>query len=100
MSMVNREEKNGDTLIVKPEGRLDTLTTRELEAFLKDRYDQAQSLVLDFENVTYISSAGLRLVIQAHKIMKEKDGLVVRNVSPEVRKVFEVTGYVHVVKFE
>lgn len=98
--MVIREEKNGDTLIVKPEGRLDTLTTRELEAFLKDRYDQAQSLVLDFENVTYISSAGLRLVIQAHKIMKEKDGFVVRNVSPEVRKVFEVTGYVHVVKFE
>ena len=64
---------------MKPEGSLDTLSSPELEKYL---------------------SAGLRLVMQAHKAMKDKEGLLLRNVSPRVMEVFTLTGYVHVIRFE
>lgn len=85
-------------VVVKPEGRLDTLTSRELEGPLLEACDQTGKVILDLSEVPYIFSAGLRLVIQAYKKMKDKQGLQVTNACEQVREVFEMTGYDHVVK--
>ena len=98
--MMIQEEKNGDVLTVKPEGRLNTLSSPELERFLQERYSSARQIILDLEKVEYISSAGLRVVIQSHKAMKTKGGLLVRNACPAVMEVFIATGFVHVLKFD
>lgn len=98
--MTIREEWNGDILTVIPEGRIDTLTSRDLEKFLYDRYDRAQKLILEFAGVEYISSAGLRVLVQAYKRMKDKDGIVIRNVCEDVMQVFTLTGYNHVIRIE
>lgn len=98
--MIIREEWDGDILTVKPEGRLDTLSSRELEDFLQERYETARQIIMDFEKVEYISSASLRVLIQAYKAMKDKDGLLLRNVCEAVREVFTMTGYIHVLKIE
>lgn len=98
--MIIREEWDGDILTVKLEGRLDTLSSRELEDFLQERYETARQIIMDFEKVEYISSAGLRVLIQAYKAMKDKDGLLLRNVCEAVREVFTMTGYIHVLKIE
>ena len=97
--MVIQEEKKGDALTVKPEGRLDTLSSPELDRFLQERYSSAWQIILDLEKVEYISSAGLRVVIQTHKAMKAKGGLLVSNACPAVMEVFIATGFVHVLKF-
>lgn len=94
------EEKDGTLLTVKPEGRLDTVSSPELERFLKARYDGCSRLILDLAKVGYISSAGLRVLIQAHKAMKDRDGLAVRNVCDTVREVLSMTGFIHVLKIE
>ena len=81
--MVITEERNNGTLVIKPEGRMDTLTSGDLERYLKERYDDCQKLVLDLEKVNYISSAGLRVLLQAHKKMKDREGLFIRSVCPQ-----------------
>ena len=87
--MVITEELDNGTLAIKPEGRLDTLTSGDLERYLKEKYDGCQKLVLDLEKVNYISSAGLRVLLQAHKKMKDREGLFIRSVCPQVRDVLE-----------
>ena len=84
---------NGTTLNVALEGRLDTTTAPELEQALKGGMDAANTLTLDFSKLDYISSAGLRVLLSAHKAMSRKDGMTVTNVNEMVREVFEVTGF-------
>jgi len=98
--MIITEEWKNDVLIVYLEGSLDTLTSGSLESFLKDRMDSARQIIFDFTGVSYISSAGLRVIVMAHKRMKERDGLLIRNVGERVMEVFTVTGYVHALKIE
>lgn len=80
-------------LTVSVEGRLDTLTTPELESKLEPALDGVTKLIFDFEKLDYISSAGLRVLLTAMQIMEEQGDMVVRNVKPEVRDVFEITGF-------
>ena len=82
------------------EGRLDTTTAPELEAELKENMDKIQALVLDFSELEYISSAGLRVLLMAQKTMAEKDGLKVTGVSPLILDVFEVTGFTDILDIE
>jgi len=94
--MIHHEIKE-DILTVRPEGRLDTLNAPELERFLQEWYEQFRQIVFDLEKVSYISSAGLRVLVQAYKFMKEKDGILLRNVvSAQVRELLQLTGYAHV----
>ena len=97
--MTIHEERDGTSLTVIPEGSLDTLSSPELERFLKARYDEVRHIVFDLKDLEYISSAGLRLLIQAYKAMKDKDGVQLINVNSEqVRDLFSLTGYSHVLK--
>ena len=86
--------KNGTELAVAIEGRLDTLTSPELEEQLEPALEGIEKLVLDFAGLKYISSAGLRVLLTAMQIMEEQGEMIVRNVSSEVMDVFEVTGFV------
>lgn len=90
--MTITKEENENTVTLFLSGRLDTLTAPELEKEVQSA-SNAQSLVLDFAKLDYISSAGLRVVIAAHKQFASKGGLIVQNINDMVRDVFEVTGF-------
>ncbi len=84
---------NGKDLEIALEGRLDTMTAPQLEEALKESLDGAESLTMDLANLEYISSAGLRVLLSAHKAMMNKGGMQVRNANEIVQEVFEVTGF-------
>ncbi len=87
------KKTEGNTLEIALEGRLDTMTAPELEAELKASMDGADKLVLDFGKLDYISSAGLRVLLSAHKAMSAKGGMKVTHVNEVVQEVFDVTGF-------
>ena len=91
---------NGKALEVALEGRLDTMTAPQLEAELKKNIADADSLVLDFSKLDYISSAGLRVLLSAHKAMAAKGGMKVTHVNEIVREVFDVTGFADILTIE
>ncbi len=91
---------NGTTLNIALEGRLDTTTAPELEKELKDSLDTADALTLDFGKLDYISSAGLRVLLSAHKAMVKKGGMKVMHVNEIVNEVFDVTGFADILDIE
>ena len=91
---------NGNTLTIALEGRLDTTTSPDLEKELKDTLGGADQLVMDFSKLDYISSAGLRVLLSAHKAMSSKGGMKVTNVNDIVQEVFEVTGFSDILTIE
>ena len=91
---------NGATLEIALEGRLDTMTAPELETELNRSLGGAESLVLDFSRLDYISSAGLRVLLTAHKTMSNKGGMTVKNVNEIVQEVLEVTGFADILTIE
>ena len=88
-------EKNaeGNSIEVKLSGRLDTTTAPQLEEVVKGELGGKESLVFDLADLEYISSAGLRVLLSAQKIMNNQGSMVVKNVSEEVNEIFEVTGF-------
>ncbi len=91
--MTINKNQNGSTLTIALEGRLDTTTAPQLEQELKGSLDAATELIMDFSKLDYISSAGLRVLLSAHKTMSKKGGMRVTNVNEVVNEVFEVTGF-------
>ncbi len=98
--MTISKEQNGTALIISLEGRLDTMTSPELEAELQKSLAGADSLTMDFSKLDYISSAGLRVLLSAHKAMNAKGGMKVTNVNEIVREVLEVTGFSDILTIE
>ena len=98
--MTITKELNGTELKIALEGRLDTMTAPELEAELNQNLENAESLTLDFSKLEYISSAGLRVLLSAHKIMSSKGGMKVTHVNEIVSEVFEVTGFADILTIE
>ncbi len=92
--------QNGSNVEFALEGRLDTMTAPELEAALKSDIDTAESIVLDFSKLDYISSAGLRVLLSAHKAMSGKGGMKVMHVNEIVQEVFDVTGFSDILTIE
>ena len=93
--MTIEKKLNGNALEIALEGRLDTMTAPELEAELNQSMTGADSLVLE-----YISSAGLRVLLSAHKAMSAKGGMKVTHVNEIVQEVFEVTGFADILTIE
>lgn len=98
--MTITKTQNGTALEIALEGRLDTMTAPELEAELNASLGGAESLALDFSKLDYISSAGLRVLLSAHKAMSTKGGMKVKNVNEIVREVFDVTGFADILTIE
>ena len=86
-------KKDGE-LTVAIDGRLDTLTAPRLESFLADNCEGVSKLVFDCEKLVYISSAGLRVLLNAHK--KMKGSIKLTGVSELVSEVLEMTGFADV----
>ena len=82
----------GDKLTIAVSGRVDTVTAPELEAGL--RFGDSKSVVIDLAKVPYMSSAGLRILLTAHKTMLGRGGeLLIANVQSAVREVLDITGF-------
>ena len=96
---INKSIENGKACFAL-EGRLDTTTAPELEQALKSEMANINELILDFSNLEYSSSAGLRVLLAAHKEMSGKGGMKVTNVNEIVQEVFDVTGFADILTIE
>lgn len=94
------KESNATSLVVTLEGRLDTTTAPDLEKELKDSLDDVTELIMDFEKLKYISSAGLRVLLSAQKIMSRQGEMKLIHVSNTIMEIFEVTGFVDILTIE
>ena len=94
------KEKNGNELTLKLDGRMDTTTAPVLEGEVKAEIGGVASLIFDLESLQYISSAGLRVLLSAQKIMNKQGEMVVRNASEEVKEIFDVTGFADILTIE
>lgn len=91
---------NGSALCVALEGRLDTTTAPELESELKASLGGVTELTFDFEKLDYISSAGLRVLLSAQKIMTKQGAMKIVHVNEMIMEVFEVTGFSDILTIE
>ncbi|MBR6872891.1 MAG: STAS domain-containing protein [Ruminococcus sp.] len=89
--MTINKEVNGSSAVLKPEGWLDAQNAQDLKDALDGLGSEITELTLDMEKLEYISSAGLRLVVTAHKQMK--GNLTIINASIEILDVFRMTGF-------
>lgn len=98
MEITKKQEGSSVTFFI--EGRVDTVTAPSLEEAVSAEFDNANELILDIEKVTYISSAGLRVLFSAHKAMGKKGGMKVIHVCDNVQEVFGITGFSDILTIE
>ena len=91
---------SGSELTVALEGRLDTITSPELEKELVDSLDNVKELVLDFEALDYLSSAGLRVLLSTQKRMSRQGSMKLVHVNDTIMEIFEVTGFTDILTIE
>ena len=96
---INKDMKE-NILTVEVEGRLDTTTAPELEESLRESMDDAKELILNIENLEYMSSAGLRVLLSAQKQMSKQGSMKVINVNDTIKEIFEVTGFNDILTIE
>ena len=93
-------KKDGAAYTFLLEGRLDTITSPDLESKINDATPDATKLILNLTKLDYISSAGLRVLLGAAQAMDGKGDMVVRNLNPSVREVFDLTGFSNMFNIE
>ena len=98
--MTITENRNGDSITIALEGRLDTTSSPDLEAALEKVLPGIDELAFDFTKLEYISSAGLRVLLSAHKAMSSKKGMTIHGVNELIREVFEVTGFIDILNIK
>ena len=91
---------DGESLTVSLEGRLDTLSSPELDQFLQKYLPVAMTLTFDLEKLDYLSSAGLRVLLNAYKATQDRGGILILHPNKLVMEVFHVTGLDEVLKIE
>ena len=74
-------------------GELNTISAPDLEKVIKEDLDNITELVFDFSNLDYLSSAGLRVLLVAQKIMNKQGQMYLRHVNKDVLEIFEMTGF-------
>ena len=93
-------KKNADELVLEITGRLDTITAPALDKTINENLGEIKNLILDFKNLEYISSAGLRVLLSTQKKLQQKGTMKLKNVREEVMEVFEITGFVDILTVE
>ena len=91
---------NNDELSIALVGELNSFTSQDLEKVISESLDGIKSLIFDFEQLSYISSAGLRILLVAKKIMDKQGKMVVRKANKDVMDIFEMTGFINILDFE
>ena len=95
-----KKTQEGSSLTVSLTGRLDTTTAPQLEGELRSSLDGVTDLYFDLKDLVYISSAGLRVLLSAQKTMNRQGSMTIRNASPEIMEIFDVTGFVDILNIE
>ena len=98
--MTITKKTEGNALTITLEGRLDTSTAPELEAELGASLDGVTDLTLDLEQLLYLSSAGLRVILGAQKRMNKQGTMTVVHVADAIMEVFEITGFVEILNIQ
>ena len=99
-NMTINKKSEGEKLTLTLSGRLDTNTSPALEAELKQSVGGVKELIFDFSDVEYISSAGLRILLAAQKVMNRQGSMKLIGVSADVMEVFEITGFSDILTIE
>lgn len=99
MLNINKKMENGKVVIM-PEGRLDTMTAPQMEGAINEVLPELTELILDFKNLEYISSAGLRVLLSAQKAMNMQGKMKLCNVNDTIMEIFEVTGFSDILTIE
>lgn len=97
--IINKVDENG-VKIISIEGSIDTLTAPDFEKQVLNALDGVKKLILDFSNVQYVSSAGLRSILLLNEKMEETGEMTIKNINEEVREVFEMTGFDELINLE
>lgn len=97
--MTIEKTADGEKLLIKLAGRLDTSTAPDLEKEVS-ALQGISDLTFDFEELEYISSAGLRVLLSAQKIMNKQGSMVIKNVNDTIDEVFEITGFSDILTIE
>ena len=93
-NMTIETSREQEKLCLKVKGRLDTMTSPQLDKEVETNLKGTEQLTMDLSELDYVSSAGLRVLLSAHKSMKKQGGsMVVRGVNEEVQEVFTITGF-------
>ncbi len=87
------------SLTIALKGRLDTTTAPMLEKELKESTEGITSLLMDFKELEYVSSAGLRVILGAQKQMNKQGKMEIANANSDIMEVFEITGFVDILTF-
>lgn len=98
--MTIEKNLNGTEMNIKVIGRLDTTTAPQLETEVKLNIVGVEKLVLDFAELEYLSSAGLRVLLAAQKAMNKQGEMIIKNVNETINEIFEVTGFVDILTIE
>ena len=93
-------EQNGSELTIRLKGRLDNSTSPQLSETVASSLSGITSLIFDFTDLAYVSSAGLRVLLTAQKTMKKQGKMVVRHPSEDVIDIFEITGFNNILTIE
>ena len=91
---------NGTALTIELAGKLDTTSAPQLEAELKNSISDIKTLIFDFEQLEYLSSAGLRVLLASQKIMNKQGQMKIKNVNSTIMDIFEVTGFSDILNVE
>jgi anti-sigma B factor antagonist len=91
---------NENSIALKVSGRLDTTTAPSLENAVSEAIGSCEYLILDFANLEYISSAGLRVILKAQKAMAAKGGMKLLHVNDTIMEIFEITGFSDILTIE
>ncbi|MBQ9491133.1 MAG: STAS domain-containing protein [Lachnospiraceae bacterium] len=94
------KKTDGTKLTVALQGRLDTMTAPELDKEFHESLGGVTELVVDLAELEYVSSAGLRVLLSAQKVMNKQGSMVVKNVNEQIMEVFEVTGFSDILTIE
>jgi anti-anti-sigma factor len=99
MAVSLSERSVGEVMILKPSGRIDSQSSPEFETAISAKLDSAQNVILDFGDVPYISSAGLRVVLVIAKRLARTQGkFALASLKPEISSVFKISGLTSVLK--
>ena len=95
-------KQDGEIFVVELEGRMDTNTSPEFQKEMEAYYSkEGFNMILDFDKLDFVSSAGLRVLLLIQKKSKALSGsLVIKNVKPEIQEVFDMTGFSDILTIE
>ncbi len=93
-------KKDSDSLVVAVEGELDVRTSPDFEKALMPALQNMKTVIFDMKELTYLSSAGLRVLLGAAKAMSSQGKMTLKNVNDDVREILEITGFINLFNVE